>query len=136
MRLRQDLSVQPKRRSRMVGRVRINRAGRERLVVMDMEGVEMKPTGYIVFETCNDYEQSLALLRGDGLPSGGVLYWREDGKPCAVFQDRASAKAAIERTEHYRLAFGRKDIPERSFCVIVPVAQVCPPTPAEARRRF
>lgn len=76
-------------------------------------------------ERCEDYEQVLTLRRSAEYPSDGILDWadRRDRDACAVFPNRASARAAITRTEHYRLAFGRTGLPEKKFCVVVPVAQ-------------
>lgn len=86
----------------------------------------MKPDGYLIMERCEDFEQALILRRDAAYPSGGILDWANDRarEARAVFPDRASAKAAIRRTEHYRLAFGRTDLPEQKFCVVVPVVQV------------
>lgn len=80
----------------------------------------MKPAGYIVMESSEDYEQALRLVTGDGLPSDGILEWR-DRKAATMFTDRKAAQAAIIRTEHYRLAFGITALPEKRFCKIMPV---------------
>lgn len=82
--------------------------------------------GFIVMETAEDYEQGLTLRTGADLPAGGILDWceRKPREAVAVFGDRSTARAAIVRTEHYRLAFGRTDLPERQFCHVVPVARV------------
>lgn len=81
-----------------------------------------KPIGYIVMESCDDYEQGLRLSLGPALPKGGILNWldRNTNQPVAVFETRASARAAIERTEHYRKAFDSSH-PERKNCRITPV---------------
>lgn len=50
----------------------------------------MKPSGYLVVDRCEDWEQPLALRTGDPLPPGGVLSW---GTPAAIFPDRATARA-------------------------------------------
>jgi len=86
----------------------------------------VKPSGYLVMERCEDYEQVLTLRRSAEYPSDGILDWadRRDRDACTVFPNRASARAAITRTEHYRLAFGRTDMPEKKFCVVVPVEHV------------
>jgi hypothetical protein len=84
----------------------------------------MKPTGYLVMESCEDYEQALCLRSGNGLPDGGILDWDETNRGRAVFYTRQQARAAIDRTEHYRLAFGRTDLPEKKFCGIAPVLAV------------
>ena len=83
----------------------------------------MKATGYLVMESCDDYEQALALLVGDKLPPGGVLGWA-GAKPVALFSCRYDARNAIDRTEHYRLAYGRPDMPEKKQCRVVAVAAV------------
>jgi hypothetical protein len=38
-----------------------------------------------------------------------------------VFPIRKAANAAIQRTEHYRLAFSRTDLPEKQLCKVAPV---------------
>lgn len=82
--------------------------------------------GFVVVESCDDYEQALVLRAGEGMPPGGILDWakRRSTDARAVFAERKAARAAIERTEHYRLAFGRTDLPDRKFCSVVPVALV------------
>ena len=79
---------------------------------------------YMVFEQCDDYEQALVLLQGEDIPPGGILSWADRPKrdARAVFASRKEARAAIARTEHYRLAFGRHDLPEKRFCTVVPIA--------------
>lgn len=81
---------------------------------------------FIVFEHCDDYEQGLTLRTGKHLPPGGILDWceRKPREAVAVFTSRADARAAITRTEHYRLAFGDSRLPERRYCTVVPVARV------------
>jgi hypothetical protein len=82
----------------------------------------MKPIGFLVMDTCEDWEQALCLRKNPDLPTGGILWWRDGANVNgAIFRDRKSAREAIQRTEHYRLAFGRTDIPEKQFCKIVPV---------------
>ncbi len=80
----------------------------------------MKPTGYLVMESCEDYEQALRLLTGSVLPPGGILEWADDRQARTIFATRADARAAIDRTEHYRLAYGATNLPEKRFCKIVP----------------
>jgi len=77
--------------------------------------------GYIVFDCCDDFEQALRIDESKGMPVGGVLDWR-NGKPVTVFRRRASARAAIARTHHYREAFGEEAslLPEKKFCKVVP----------------
>lgn len=78
--------------------------------------------GFVVFEACDDYEQSLRLVEGDRLPPGGILDWRgKNGDGAYLFADRNEARAAISRTEHYRLAWSSLSVPERRFCKIVPI---------------
>lgn len=84
----------------------------------------MKPTGFLVMEWCKKYEQPLMLITGDALPPGGILDWGDGNKPRAIFPSREDARKAIDRTEHYRLAFGRPDLPEKKLCKVVPVAAV------------
>jgi hypothetical protein len=81
----------------------------------------MKPTGYLVMETCDDYEQALCIRADKAYPEGGILDWSTRNSPRAMFGTREAARAAINRTEHYRLAFGRTDLPEKKFCSIAPV---------------
>ena len=59
-------------------------------------------------------------------PPGGILDW---GTPAAIFPDRQSAREAINRTEHYRLAFGlvpgaAGSLPEKQFCKVIPALMV------------
>lgn len=82
----------------------------------------MKVDGYMVIETCEDYEQPLGLNREAGLPDGGLLIWT--AAPRAIFDSRKTAQAAIDRTDHYRQAFGSTDLPERKLCKIVGVCRV------------
>lgn len=82
----------------------------------------MKAAGYLVLEACEDYEQVLALCTGGDLPAGGVLEWAEGSILRTMFASRQDARSAIDRTEHYRLAYGREDLPEKKFCRVVPVA--------------
>lgn len=86
----------------------------------------MKPIGYIVMESCEDYEQALTLRTGKDLPPGGILDWADDRNKDAraMFATRADARAAITRTEHYSLAYGRKNLPEKKFCRVAPVCAV------------
>lgn len=82
--------------------------------------------GFVVVESCEDYEQTLVLREGKELPPGGILDWADhrhrDAR--AVFAAKADARAAIDRTEHYRLAYGRSDLPELKLCSVVPVQLV------------
>lgn len=80
--------------------------------------------GFIVMDKAEEWEQGLRLLHGEALPPGGILDWRGNTDAVAVFPDRASARAAITRTEHYRLAYRNEQLPRREFCKVVPVARV------------
>ena len=84
---------------------------------------------FMVFEFCEDYEQSLALRFGDGMPSLGVLDWRNEREPCATFTTRDEARKAIRRTEFYRLAMGDGQGPKSKECKIVPVSIPAPVKP-------
>lgn len=87
-----------------------------------------KPIGYLVMESCDDYEQALQLLEGETLPRGGILAWATTNKsPRAMFASRSDAMDAINRTEHYRLAFGH-DYPKKCYCSIVPIASAATPS--------
>ena len=80
----------------------------------------MKPKliGFVVIECCEDYEQILAVEHGPGLPKEGLLTWAGIHRR-TVFPTRAEARAAIDRTEHYRLAFGLvESYPYKSLCRI------------------
>lgn len=81
----------------------------------------MKTNGYIVMESCEDYEQGLTLRTGGTIPPAGILDWCDKGEARVIFADRKSARDAITRTEHYRLAWGRTDLPERQHCKVEPV---------------
>lgn len=85
----------------------------------------MSEREYIVMEQCDDYQQALVIRSDSHYPLGGILDWAaSDKEPRAVFPDRATARAAINRTEHYRLAFASNTLPERRYCVIVPIRRV------------
>ncbi len=87
----------------------------------------MKATGYLVMESCEDYEQALGLRTGADLPPGGILDWADRKSDArAMFGSHQEARSAIDRTEHYRLAYGRADLPEKKLCRVVPVAAVTP----------
>ena len=82
--------------------------------------------GFIVVEHCEDWEQAMGLTEGEGLPPGGVLDWRDKKQPAIVFASFKDAKAAINRTEHYRLAWGEEQtpagfLPEKKNCKVVPL---------------
>lgn len=75
--------------------------------------------GFVIVEAADSFEQTLALDVGPQLPNGGILNWRDRGA-AFLFKTRADARAAIKRTEHYRLAFSSGH-PEARFCRIVPI---------------
>lgn len=81
----------------------------------------MKYAGYIVVESCEEWELPLGIVKGAALPDGGLLTW---DKPVALFPDRRSAQQAIRRTDHYRLAFDSGMYPQRAWCRVVPVTQI------------
>lgn len=81
--------------------------------------MKRKQIGFLVVEYAEEFEQPLGLSLGEGLPQGGVLVWT-DGARC-VFSSRAEARRAIERTDHYRLAFGDTNLPEKKYCKIYPL---------------
>ena len=77
--------------------------------------------GFIVVETCEDFEQPLRLCTGDDLPKAGLLNWMDEPRHRAfLFRSRAEARSAILRTDHYRLAFGT-EYPKKQDCRIVMV---------------
>lgn len=90
-----------------------------------------KPDGYMVFESCEDYEQALGLEVGDKIPfSAGLLTWQSEDAPAALFLTRKQARQAIARTEHFRrakllgLASDQLDgeiMPNARDCKVVPV---------------
>lgn len=80
----------------------------------------MKRIGYLVIEKCDEYEQPLGLTFGTGLPEKGILEWTDSDR--ALFPDRKAANSAINRTEHYRLACERTDLPEKKLCQVIPVS--------------
>lgn len=84
----------------------------------------MKTLGYVVIDACEDFEQILCLVRKPGYPPSGLLDWidsRDSSKRRTVFSTRAAARAAVERTHHYALAFGTDMLPKRGQCQIEPV---------------
>ena len=66
-------------------------------------------------------QQPLALNDSDGLPPGGILDWPDNRFLVTVFTSRKQVQDTINRTEHYRLAFGSHLAPEKRFCRIVPI---------------
>lgn len=85
-----------------------------------------KQLAYVVIESCEDYEQVLAVDSSNDKPNGGILVWAEGKFIRTVFASRKDASDAIKRTEHYSLAFGRSDLPEAKFCHVVPVRGIHP----------
>lgn len=78
-------------------------------------------SGFVVMESCEDYEQILGLETGEEIPAGGILGWASDGATRTVFPDRKLAREAIERTYYYAKAFGYENMPEKKFCKIIKV---------------
>lgn len=81
----------------------------------------------MVFETCEDFTQSLGLQVARDLPPDGILTWSADcrGERARVFSTRKEARAAIKRTEAFRRAWGVFSrlgvLPEAKDCIIQPV---------------
>jgi hypothetical protein len=86
--------------------------------------IRLNPSGFLVLESCVDYEQVLALDTGKDKPSGGVLTWAGGKHMRCFFPTRKMAREAIARTEHYRKAFGSTTMPEAKNCHIEFVAAV------------
>jgi hypothetical protein len=88
--------------------------------------IQIEPWGFIVMEASADYEQVLALDISKGMPEGGILTWAERGigRGRVFFPTRKAAREAIKRTEHYRLAFGRTDLPEKQYCRVELISAV------------
>lgn len=84
----------------------------------------IEPWGFIVLESCEHYQQVLALDTSKGLPDGGILTWADRRLSRVFFGTRKAAREAIKRTEHYRLAFGRPDLPEKANCRVELVSAV------------
>ena len=63
--------------------------------------------GFIVVEGSDDFFGPLTLREGPDLPPGGILDFQAGKDPVAVFPTRRAARAAITRTRHYAIAFGR-----------------------------
>ena len=82
--------------------------------------MKRKSLGYCVSEQDPDgeYEQYLVLDESKGLPPGGVLRFPISGEARYVFPFRPAAFAAIKRTEHYRLAYGKTMMPEAKSCKV------------------
>ena len=81
--------------------------------------MKRRTLGFMVIEACELHEQPLGLETGSGLPEGGILRWTFG--PRFVFPSQKDAKAAIDRTEHYRLAFNDEERPEKRFCKVAKV---------------
>ena len=84
----------------------------------------LNPSGFLVLEACEQYEQVLALDLGKDKPPGGVLTWADGKHMRAFFPSRVAARQAINRSEHYRKAFGLTNAPEAANCRIEMVAAV------------
>jgi hypothetical protein len=84
---------------------------------------KVKTAGYLVMESCEDYEQALGLLITKTTMPKGVLFWASCCNPAAphLFTTRAEAREAIERTHHFARAFSHNDYPEKCHCSIVRV---------------
>lgn len=84
----------------------------------------LNPSGFIVLEACDDYEQVLGLDVGKDKPPGGILTWSTPKAMRALFPSRSAARAAITRTDHYAKAFSLTDLPDKKFCRIEIIADV------------
>lgn len=89
-----------------------------------MSDIRLNPWGFLVIESCDNFEQILGLDIGKDKPPGGVLTWADSKHPRVFFQTRRQAREAITRTEHYRKAFGLLNSPEAANCRIELVAAV------------
>jgi len=74
--------------------------------------------GYVVIESCENYEQILCLETGEGIPDNGILCWAGEGFERHIFPDRKQARGAINRTYHYAKAFEYTNMPEKKYCKI------------------
>lgn len=92
---------------------------------------KIEPWGFVVIEAGGDYEQILSIDVGEDKPTGGVLCWAGNSRtPRVFFPTRKMAREAINRTEHYRRAFGDTRMPMREFCRVEMIAAVQPaPSP-------
>jgi hypothetical protein len=90
--------------------------------------------GFIVVETCEDYEMVLCIEKSDDdkLPLDGILAWPNEGYNRTVFSDRKSARDAINRTHYYAKAFGYTNMPEKKYCKIH-VVDINPPSVDKGR---
>jgi hypothetical protein len=85
--------------------------------------------GYIVIESCDDYEQILCLQKGFDVPDEGILCWSGEGFQRHIFSSRSSARSAINRTHHYSMAYGLTNKPEKALCKVVPIELAAEFTP-------
>jgi hypothetical protein len=93
----------------------------------------MKPDAFMVFESCDDYEQALGLEFGKDVPfSAGLLTWRTEDVPAAVFQSRREARRAIDRTEFFRKALLLSHVPDAAIASAMPEAKQCKIVPVVA----
>jgi len=76
---------------------------------------------FVVIESCDDYVQILGLVQGSDLPDGGILSWPGDGVAMTAFPTRQLARAVINRTHHYAMAFGDSQLPEKNLCKVEPI---------------
>ena len=83
-----------------------------------------RTVGYMVMADCDDFVQPLSMHANDKTPEAGILDWADKASPAHLFPSRAAARAAIDRTHHYAVAFGRVEtLPQRAFCKIQRVVQ-------------
>lgn len=81
--------------------------------------MSMKIVGYIVVEHDGDFESPLDLTHENGYPREGLLEYSDNNTH--LFATRALARAAINRTEHYRLAFSDTCFPVSKYCRVIAV---------------
>ena len=83
-----------------------------------MTATRINPSGFVVLESAAEFEQILSLNVSVGMPAGGILTWPDKKNMRVFFLTRKEAREAIKRTEHYRIAYGRTDLPEKANCRI------------------
>ncbi len=85
-----------------------------------------KVVGFLVVDSCEEWALPLRLVHDEGMPESGILSWQDTSRDAvSLFQTRASARAAIQRTHHWGLAVGAPGMwPSRLGCKVVPVRVV------------
>lgn len=86
-----------------------------------MSRIKHQTIGYIVVDSCEEWEQPLTLEFGSDKPKEGVLAWRaKSSDPAHVFELRAEARQALTRTDHWGAAF-KVQVPKNDNCKIIPL---------------